>query len=286
MADESRYDPPEVHARLREIRKLLDGYPGDRVSIGEVFVLSTAKVAKYYGNNDELHLSFNFPPLFAPWDAAAWRHRIVRTEEELGKVSAWPTWVLSNHDNPRHRTRYGGSEARARAAAVLLLTLRGTPTMYEGEELGLEDAIVPPERVVDPGGRDGCRAPIPWEAAPPHGWEGTEPWLPFPPSAGELSVESLTADESSILHLYRRVLAARNGSRALRFGDLTLLDAPEGVLIYERNDGEDSRVVLVNYTSESQSVSAYGIVEVSSLGLDEGSPFTGTLAPDEAVILS
>ena len=87
--------------------------------------------------------------------------------------------MLSNHDNPRHRTRYG-SEARARAAAVLLLTLRGTPFLYAGEELGLEDAVVPPERVVDPGGRDGCRAPIPWTAAPGHGWPA-EPWLPWPP---------------------------------------------------------------------------------------------------------
>ena len=114
MADESRYDPPAVHERLRAIRTLLDSYPGDRVSVGEVFILSTAKVAEYYGDNDELHLSFNFPPLFAPWDAAKWRHRIERTEVELGRVDAWPTWVLSNHDNSRHRTRYGGSEARAR----------------------------------------------------------------------------------------------------------------------------------------------------------------------------
>src|SRR5207244_1527884 len=114
-------------------------------------------------------------------------------------------WVLSNHDNPRHRTRYGGSESRARAAAVLLLTLRGTPTLYEGEELGLEDAVVPTERVVDPGGRDGCRAPIPWTASAPHGWNGAAPWLPFPPASSERSVDSTFADEASILHLYRRV---------------------------------------------------------------------------------
>jgi alpha-glucosidase len=285
MADESRYDAPAVHERLRAIRKLLDSYPGDRVSIGEVFILSTAKVAEYYGANDELHLAFNFPPLFAPWDAAKWRHRIERTEVELGKVAAWPTWVLSNHDNPRHRTRYGGSEARARAAAVLLLTLRGTPTLYQGEELGLEDAVIPPERIVDPGGRDGCRAPIPWIASSPYGWDGAEPWLPFPPSAGELSVESLTADGSSILHLYRRLLAARRASTALQFGELTLLDAPEGVLAYERIDGEDRRVVLINFTGEPQPVDASGTVEVSSIGTGEGDPFTGTLAPDEAVVL-
>ena len=285
MADESRYDPPAVHERLRAIRTLLDSYPGDRVSVGEVFILSTAKVAEYYGNNDELHLAFNFPPLFAPWDAAKWRHRIERTESELGRVAGWPTWVLSNHDNQRHRTRYG-SEARARAAAVLLLTLRGTPTLYEGEELGLEDAIIPAERVVDPGGRDGCRAPIPWTISSPHGWDGAEPWLPFPPAPGERSVEALRADDASILHLYRRLLAARRASTALQFGALTLSDSPEGVLAYERTADSDRRVVLVNFTSDPKTISAGGTVEVSSTGRGEGQPFDGTLAPDQAVILS
>ena len=286
MADESRYDPPAVHERLRAIRTLLDSYPGDRVSVGEVFVLSTARVAEYYGNNDELHLSFNFPPLFAPWDADKWRHRIERTETELGRVSAWPTWVLSNHDNARHRTRYGSSEGRARAAAVMLLTLRGTTFLYEGEELGLDDAIVPAERVVDPGGRDGCRAPIPWTADAPHGWNGAEPWLPFPPAAGDRSVETLLADEASILHLYRHLIAAKHASAALQTGDLTLLAAPDGVLAYERVLDEDARTVLINFTGEPQSIDAQGIVDVSSLGTGEGEPFSGLLAPDEAVILS
>lgn len=285
MADESRYDPPAVHERLRAIRALLDGYDGDRVSIGEVFVLSTARVAEYYGNNDELHLAFNFPPLFTPWDASKWRHRIERAEDELTPRGAWPTWVLSNHDNPRHRTRYGGSEARARAAAVLLLTLRGSPFLYEGEELGLEDAVVPPERVVDPGGRDGCRAPVPWTVAPPHGWDGADPWLPFPPAAGERSTEALVRDSASITHLYRRLLAARAGSDALRAGDLTLLDEGDDVIAYDRVAADDRRTVLVNFSSEPQAVSVDGVVEVSSAGRREGERFDGTLAPDEAVIL-
>src|SRR5205085_9967388 len=101
----------------------------------------------------------------------------------------WPTWVLSNHDNPRHRTRYG-SEARARAAAVFLLTLRGTPFLYAGEELGLADAEIPADRVVDPGGRDGCRAPLPWTSAPGHGW-GENAWLPFAPDADRRAVEAM-----------------------------------------------------------------------------------------------
>jgi alpha-glucosidase len=285
MLDESRYDAPEVHARLRDIRRLLDSYPDNRVAVGEVFILSTAKVAEYYGDDDELHLAFNFPPLFAPWDAGKWRHRIERTEDALLPVGAWPTWVLSNHDTPRHRTRYGGSEARARAAAVLLLTLRGTPFLYEGEELGLEDAVVPADRVVDPGGRDGCRAPVPWTSTAGHGWDGAEPWLPFPPDAGVRSVDALAQDEASILHLYRRLLAARRTSPALRLGDLTLLDAGEGIVAYERTNDGDRRTVLINFTSEARVVDHAGDVEVSSDGHGEGQPFTGTLRPDEAVIL-
>src|SRR5439155_1763940 len=135
--------------------------------------------ARYYGHDDELHLVFGLPAaVLTPWDAAAWRERIADVAARLDPVGAWPTWVLSNHDVPRHRTRFG-SEAAARAAAVLLLTLRGTPFLYQGEELGLEDAAVPPERAVDPGGRDGCRGPIPWDARPEHGWPAP-PGVPLP----------------------------------------------------------------------------------------------------------
>src|SRR5205085_2285355 len=119
------------------IRRRFDSYDGDRVTVGEVFLLDTAEVASYLGHGDELHLAFNFPPLFTRWDAGKWRAQVTSAEAEHNARDAWPTWVLSNHDNARHRTRYG-SEAKARAAAVLLLTLRGTAFVYQGEELGLE----------------------------------------------------------------------------------------------------------------------------------------------------
>jgi alpha-glucosidase len=285
MGFEDRYDPPKTHQLLRDIRTLLDSYPGDRTSVGEVYLLSTALVAKYYGADDELHMCFNFPPLLTPWEPGPWRKRIRRVIEEIDSIGAWPTWVLSNHDNVRHRTRYGGSEARARAAAVLLLTLRGTPFVYEGDELGLEDAIIPPDRVVDPGGRDGCRAPIPWTVEAPHGWDGAEPWLPFPPEPGARSAEALEADESSILHLYRRLLAARAASPALSLGDVRLLDGlPDGVVGYERSLDGDRRLVLVNFEAVASPVELDGdwTLELSS----DGAPFTGTLAPDQAVILT
>ena len=115
--------------------------------VGEVNLTGTALIAPYLGEDDELHLAFDFESLFVPWVAAAWHERIAHVEEIMGE--RWPTWVFSNHDQPRIRTRLGGSEARARAALVMVLTLRGTPFLYAGEELGLEDAVVPPERVVE-----------------------------------------------------------------------------------------------------------------------------------------
>jgi len=145
-------DTEETHELIRGMRRLVDGYPGDRLILGEVYLLSTAQVAEYYGADDELHLAFNFPPLYTPWDAGRWHRQIAETHRLVDGRGAWPTWVLSNHDNQRHRTRYGGSEDRARAAVVLLLGLRGSPVLYAGEELGLEDAVVPPDRLVDPGG--------------------------------------------------------------------------------------------------------------------------------------
>jgi len=281
-------DRPETHVLLRQMRQLLDGYDGDRMAVGEVYLLDTHRVATYLGDGDELHLAFNFPPLFAKWNAGKWRRQIEIAAAEHDPLGAWPTWVLSNHDNRRHRTRYG-SEARARAAAVMLLTLRGTPFLYAGEELALEDAVIPTERVVDPGGRDGCRAPLPWDATPGHGWPVDDPWLPWPPDAATRNVATLQADPASVLHLYRRILAARRASAALHAGDLVLLDdLPEGMLGYRRSSGDDVRVVLINFTDAAVTIDLPGEplhVEVSTDVAAEGAPFAGQLAADEAVIL-
>jgi alpha-glucosidase len=275
---------PSTHAHIRAMRALADSYDGDRVLVGETALPGTRWVAPYYGEGDELHLAFNFAATHAPWDAAAWRKRIERIEAELDPRGAWPTWVLSNHDIPRHRTRYGDSEARARAAAVALLTQRGTPFLYAGEELGLSDAVVPADRVVDPGGRDGCRAPIPWDATAAHGW-GPDPWLPFPPDAGGRSAARAREDPTSVLHLYRRLLVARRGSPALQVGAQAVLDSPEGTLVWRRTEGDDERTVAMNMSDVPVTVAVTGTIEVASDGADEGEPFGGVLPPDTAVIL-
>jgi alpha-glucosidase len=304
-------DVPVTHERIRAIRGVLDGYPGDRVIVGEVYLLSTQAVATYYGEGDELHLAFNFPPLYAPWGQEAWAECIDQTVAALGSRRAWPTWVLSNHDNPRHRTRYDRaaarrgeepdtrarrSEARARAAAVLLLTLRGTPFVFQGEELGLLDADVPPHRRVDPGGRDGCRAPVPWDGTADHGWPtvgGTQVWLPFPPDAGTRNHTDQVEDPTSILHLYRRLLALRRSSEALTLGRFDRLETGEGLLAYERSAGGQCWVVVVNFTAEEVDVARTGrsdlvglSVVVAGDGVGEGGPFGGTVAADGAVVLA
>lgn len=212
-------DQPVTHQRLRRIRTLLDEYAGDRMAVGEVYLLDEAAMAAYHGTPDapELHLSFNFGFLWAPWQPADLARRVGTTIAVLADRGATPTWVLSNHDVPRHRGRYGGDELDARMAALMLLMLPGTPFLYQGEELGLVDADIAPEACVDPGGRDGCRAPIPWETGGQHGW-AADPWLPFAPDADERSVAAQRDRPDSILHWYRRLLALRRATPALHHG--------------------------------------------------------------------
>ncbi len=279
-------DQPYSHEVLRGIRRVVDSYPGDRVLVGEVNIRSTASVAEYYGAGDELHMSFNFPPLDAPWDPVVFRTCIREVEELISAPHAWPTWVLSNHDNERHRTRYDGSMRRARAAAVLLLGLRGTPFVYQGEELGLENAVITPDTQVDPGGRDGCRAPIPWTPEPPHGW-GTPTWLPFPPDADTLCADVQREAPDSMLLLYRRLIAARRGSDALRLGAWEELPSPPQVLAWRRSAGADQRIVCVNFADHTLPLSCSGAwrVQVASDGAGEGEAFSGEVGPEQGLVL-
>ncbi len=308
-------DVPVTHQRLRDIRTLVDGYPDERVVVGEVYLLSTEAVATYYGDGDELHLAFNFPPLYALWQEPAWAECIDRTVDALDPRKAWPTWVLSNHDNPRHRTRFDRaasflgedgpttarrSEPRARAAAVLLMTLRGTPFLFQGEELGLQDAVVPPERAVDPGGRDGSRAPVPWDTTADHGWPspgGGGTWLPFPPEADRRNYSAQREDAASMLHLYRRLLALRHDEPALRLGSFERLEVADGLLAFTRSLDGRSWLVMVNFTDRDVDVTgtvgrpaaitafADATVVLASDGRGEHRTFDGLVRADQAVVL-
>lgn len=282
---------PGVHERLRELRAATDRFGTPPVLIGETFVFERERVVEFLGLGDEIHLGFNIPAVGTPWAAENWAREITSAIDLYEPVGGWPCWVLSNHDVGRHRTRYG-TEARARSAAVLLLSMWGTPFLYQGEELGIEDAVVPEERVVDPGGRDGCRAPIPWTDEPGRGWP-SDPWLPFPPDSAELSVSRQTGNPTSMLEHYRRLLELRRRTPALHAGRMALLDAPEGVLRFRRwLDGADGAEgapieVLVNFTSEEVAVDAASGTWIGGTAAPGAPPGPGSaLGPDEARIIS
>jgi alpha-glucosidase len=268
---------------LRGIREVLDEEP-PALMVGEVNLPDAARVVRYVGD-DRLHLAFHFGLIYAPWDATYWRDTIRYVDDRFSEQGRWPAWVIGNHDSVRPATRLGG-EVAARAAALVLLTLRGVPFLYAGDELGLEDAIVPPERVVDPGGRDGCRAPIPWTTGEGHGWAG-DPWLPWPAAPATRNAETGREDPGSVLHLHRRLLTARRASDALRSGTLEILDLHPEAVAYRRATDGDQRLVLVSYTDEPVTVELEGswAVEVGSLDGGTPPPFTGTLAGGEALLL-
>ena len=201
---------------------------------------------------------------------------------------AWPNWVLGNHDQSRVATRLGG--AQARVAAMLLLTLRGTPTLYYGDEIGLPDVPVPPGRVVDVAGRDPERSPMPWTTGANAGFSTADPWLPITDDPGTFSVEAQERAPGSMLALHRRLLALRRSEPALHPGSWTGLDAPAGVIAYGREHGETRFLVLLNLTREPATVALDGAWTIElSTGLDRepGVPAGASveLRADEGLIL-
>ncbi len=281
-------DRPLGHQLLGRIRRLLDSYDHTPMMVGEVYLLAEGEAASYLGDPatgaDELHLSFDFRPIHTPWSVEAVHQAIDRLQADFAEPH-WPTWVLSNHDRSRHATRFGGDESRTRAAAVLSLTMRGTPFLYAGEELGLTDAAVPDERVVDPAGRDGSRAPIPWtadgDAETGHGW-ATRPWLPFPANASTNAADAQEADPDSILHLYRSLLRLRRTQPALRHGSMELAPLAGSLLRYSRRLGDTELTVLVNLSAAP----VEWPTDVTGTVLLRTSPESGALlAANEALVI-
>jgi glycosidase len=288
---------PDVHEVFRAMRRLLEEYSPPRVALGEIHEEDLAVWASYYGSGDELHLPGNFSLLHAPWEAEAVRRRVEALEAAL-PADAWPNYVLGNHDEPRLATRVGPRAARA--AAMLLLTLRGTPTLYYGDELGLPQLEVPPERQQDPfgrrvpgRGRDGCRTPMPWERAPQAGFcpPPAIPWLPLGEGAEERSVAAQLGDPGSLLNLYRVLLALRRDRAALRSGEYqTLPGAPAGCFAYRRClPGEPAMVVALNFTPGTLEVAGLppGRVVLSTSGERGGEPVGGRLrlGPHEGALM-
>ena len=284
-------DQPEVQEAVAEMRQVLDGY-GDRVLIGEIY-LPLERLVAYYGQALEgAHLPFNFQLLQTAWTAEA-IGALVAEYEGLLPPGAWPNWVLGNHDRPRIASRVG--EAQAMVAAMLLLTLRGTPTMYYGDELGLANVAIPHDQVKDPWelqepglglGRDPVRTPMPWDGAPGAGFTTGTPWLPLNPDAASRNVEALSGAPGSILEFYRRLIALRRARPALQLGDYRPVCAEDGVLVYERALGDARVTVALNLTHEPRTAAVAGEILLSTAGRTGRVAGRLELAADEGVILS
>jgi alpha-glucosidase len=247
MPDEHdiRWDRDVVHDYHRGMRRVLDSYPGDRMAVGEAWVADDRRLALYV-RPDELNLTFNFNLVEARW--GQFRPAIERSMRAMSEVGAPCTWVLDNHDVDRAATRYGGGErglARARAAALVQLSLPGAAYVYNGDELGLTNVELPDEVLQDPTwersghterGRDGERVPLPWSGdAPPYGFtEGDGTWLPMPAGWAGLTVQAQDGDPGSTLNLYRRALRLRHELAELAGDAFAWADAPAGCLGYRR----------------------------------------------------
>ena len=292
----------DMHGVFREINAVLASYPDDRVAIGEVATDRWDRFVAYYGTDgDGMHLPFNFDLIFnTPSEADAVRASIDGYEAALPEA-AWPNYVLGNHDQPRLATRIGREQARV--AAMLLLTLRGTPTLYYGDELGMVDADIRPEQQQDPAarrrggrGRDGCRTPMQWDDTRHAGFTApatSAPWLPLNVDYRTHNVARQLADPTSMLSLYRRLLTLRKTSPALSQGDYEAIDgAPDGCFAYLREEGPQRMIVLLNMTSSPLRVDLPGIgsgdVAVSTHLDRAGSASLGDLElrADEGVVVA
>jgi len=238
-----------------------------------------SRVVGYLAAGDQLHLAHNFVFAHLPWDADAFRTAITDFEA-LADQAAWPAWFLSNHDIPRVATRFGAR--RARAAALILYALRGTPFLYQGEELGLPDAAIPPDRVVDVDGRDPQRAPMPWRPGPGAGFTRGEPWLPLVAEAERLNVERQASDPASMLSFVRRLAALRAETPALQAGAQRTLDAGPDVLAWERTGGGERLLVAVNFGDAPRPLPFDGELLLST---QPARGAAGELAGSEGVII-
>lgn len=252
-------DRPEVHDVVAMMRGVLDEYD-ERMMIGEMY-LPTEQLVTYYGKNGEgVHMPHNLQLIVMPWDARRIAATIDTYEGAL-PPGAWPNWVLGNHDKPRLATRVGPEQARV--AAVLLLTLRGTPTLYYGDEIGMHAVDIPPDKVQDPWeknlpglglGRDPSRTPMQWDGTPNAGFcpADVEPWLPVADDYEENNVQAESEDPESMLSLYRRLISLRRNEPALAVGSYAPVVTPGDLLAYVREKDGRKFLIVLNLGHEPQ----------------------------------
>ena len=292
-------DRPEVMGLVTRMRSVLDEYYSrtgrERVLIGELY-LPIERLVAYYGPQGEgCHLPFNFHLISTPWEAAQLADLIHRYEAAL-PPGGWPNWVLGNHDQHRLATRLG--TAQARVAAMLLLTLRGTPTLYYGDEIGMTDGSVSAEAVQDPWekrvpgrglGRDPERTPMQWEAAPNAGFTTGTPWLPVSSDYEQRNVAVQQEDPSSLLSLYRQLLHLRRKEPALSEADYDWVRSEGSVLLYQRTANSKTYCIALNSSHEATTcrTEIAGEVAIDTHGSRLGSRLEGhlRLMADQGVVI-
>ena len=290
-------DRPEVHDIIAEMRHVLDGY-GQRMMVGEVY-LPLERLVTYYGEGGAgVHMPFNFQLIGTRWNAASVRDAINAYEGSL-PAYGWPNWVLGNHDNPRIASRIG--DAQARVAAVLLLTLRGTPTMYYGDEIGMHDVPIPLERVQDPFeknipgmglGRDPERTPMQWDSSSYAGFSTATPWLPIAKDYAMVNVAAERDDPQSMLNLYRRLIGLRRSEDALSVGTFFTLPAADELIAYVRQHRDRRMLVVLNLSDSAQTLRSDALAAggrvVLSTHVDREANAVGqqvALRADEALVI-
>ncbi len=265
---ENDHAHPDMHELYRSFRAMLDAYPGERVSIGELHHPDYDIWARYYGERqDEIHVPFNFHLTYAPWNADAVRAAIEGVQGAL-PPGAWASWVLGNHDQPRFASPHRAGPEQARAGMLLLLTLRGTPTIYYGEEIGMADVPVATEDARDPverrqpgRGRDPERSPMQWDGGPNAGFcpPDVAPWLPLAPDAERVNVAAQAEDPDSLLNLTRRLIRMRREHPVLHLGDFEPFGpTPDGTYAFHRVSVEGRLTVALNLNDAPVTVPGAG----------------------------
>ena len=287
---------PGIHDLIAEMRAVIDEFPG-RMMVGEIpYTTDPALQVSFFGTQDkpEAHQPFNFAFIMLPWTAPVVRDFIARYDAAV-PAWGWPTYVLGNHDQDRLVTRIGAEQARV--AALFLLTVRGAPYIWQGEELGLPNGEVAPEDYQDPQGinlgisRDMCRTPFHWNGGPNAGFTTGKPWLPIASTWRTLNVEAEDADPRSSLTLYRRLLALRRAHPALHAGTMTLLETPLPVVAWLREEDDERFLTLLNLSGEAHLVSHPALGEgeiVLSTALDRAGVAdlaALTLRPNEGLLV-
>ena len=281
---------PEVFEYVAEMRRVARCYTPEKLLIGEAYG-TLEQLVRYYGPKlDCFQLPFNFLLIGAAWNPRNLA-RIVDSYEAALPEGAWPNWVLSNHDRSRVASRVGRDQSRV--AAMMLLTLRGTPTIYQGEELGMEDVPVPADRVMDPWeknvpgmgfGRDPVRTPIAWTDGPGAGFTSGQPWLPID-SRARMRVDLQSRDAGSMLSLYRRLLALRRQEAALSIGAYRTIHVDDAVFAYERRQGGRRLGIALNFADRTRPIPIAGQPLLSTC-MEKERLDPGSLAPHEGRIVA